>query len=123
LARKEEGTMNVCANCNHSQIGIENGNSVMYCPLHDKKQDSPFNVCDEWESDKKIHASVNTDGAKMKYLRILYATLACDECQQEYRCYSGCEKCIKCDNNILQGKLSDHIEALKKAIKALEEQP
>lgn len=106
--------MNVCAKCEHSQIIIVNGNSVMYCSLHGKKFVRPFDTCDEWEK-----PSVNTDKEKMEYLRILYATLACDECQQDYRCYLGCGKCIKCDYNISQGKLSDHIEALKEAIKAL----
>lgn len=53
-------------------------------------------------------------------LTILRATLECYERQYEYSCHLGDARCVKCDFNIRQGTISEHMEALKEAIEAIE---
>lgn len=62
------------------------------------------------------------DSRDNEALTILRATLECYERQYEYSCHLGDARCVKCDFNIRQGTISEHMEALKEVIFALEKQ-
>lgn len=75
--------------------------------------------CMGWEARK-----TDVDGAKKKHidkaLEILKMEHNCYERQSDCACYFGDARCVKCDYNIRQGTISEHMEALKVAIKSLE---
>lgn len=101
--------MKRCANCKHftSLPFGEEGD----CPYSTELVNRSKEHCAKWQ--RKVSDDNET-------LTILRATLECYERQYEYSCHLGDARCVKCDFNIRQGTISEHMEALKEAIRAIE---
>ena len=102
--------MKRCINCKYFGSIPFTFNQQGDCTKYEKTIDnSTRNFCKHWQE------KMNSDA-----LNILRATLECYERQHEYSCHLGDTRCVKCDFNIRQGTTSEHMEALKEAIKSLE---
>lgn len=102
--------MKRCTNCKHF-INLPFGEQGD-CPYSTELVDRNTEHCKKWES---------KDSDNSETLNILWATYGCYERQYEYSCHLGDARCVKCDLNIRQGTIGEHLEALEEAIKSLEE--
>lgn len=103
--------MKKCANCKHfANLPFDEEGD---CPYSTEVVNRNKEHCKKWQRKE-------TDDSET--LTILRATLECYERQYEYSCHLGDARCVKCDYNIRQGTISEHMEALSEAILALEKQ-
>ena len=104
--------MKRCINCKYFESIPFTFNQQGDCTKHEKIIDnSTGNFCKHWQEMKPRNSET---------LNILKATLECYERQYEYSCHLGDARCVKCDFNIRQGTIGEHMEALKEAIRAIE---
>ena len=109
-----------CNSCFH----FYKNDSDCYCNFLNTKTDENELCCYYSHKIKNLRPKKNKMKTeideKTKALKILKANLECDQRQYEDCCYLGDNRCMKCPVNIEQGAVSEHIVALKMAIKALE---